>query len=64
MGSSNALCLTAPCIHAASEILYNLSPNYKTVDPCTNFEECTCHADYPVDGYTGAKNRAANLYFF
>lgn len=36
------LCLTAPCIHASSEILYNLSPNYKNIDPCSNFEELVC----------------------
>jgi endothelin-converting enzyme len=42
MGSPTALCLTAPCVHAASEILYNLSPDYKNIDPCTNFEEFVC----------------------
>ena len=29
-------------MHAASEILYNLSPNYKELDPCTDFEELVC----------------------
>jgi endothelin-converting enzyme len=29
-------------VHAASEILYNLSPNYKELDPCTDFEELVC----------------------
>ncbi|KAJ9000383.1 hypothetical protein HRR94_004961 [Exophiala dermatitidis] len=36
------LCLTPACIHASSEFLYNLSPNYKELDPCTDFEELVC----------------------
>ena len=36
------LCLTPACVHAASEILYNLSPEYKELDPCDNFEELVC----------------------
>ncbi|KZM19337.1 Endothelin-converting enzyme 1 [Ascochyta rabiei] len=36
------LCLTPACVHAASEILYNLSPNYKELDPCNDFEELVC----------------------
>ncbi len=36
------LCLTPACVHAASEILYNLSPDYKNIDPCDNFEELVC----------------------
>jgi len=43
--ASTGLCLTPACIHAASEYLYNLAPNYKQIDPCTNFEEMVC------DGY-------------
>ncbi|KXX82006.1 Endothelin-converting enzyme 1 [Madurella mycetomatis] len=35
-------CLTPACIHASSEILYNLSPKYKDLDPCTDFEELVC----------------------
>jgi endothelin-converting enzyme len=35
-------CLTPACIHASSEILYNLSPKYKELDPCTDFEELVC----------------------
>ncbi|POS86146.1 hypothetical protein EPUL_003660 [Erysiphe pulchra] len=35
-------CLTPACIHASSEILYNLSPNYQSIDPCTDFEELVC----------------------
>ena len=37
-----ALCLTPACVHASSEILYNLSPEYKKLDPCDDFEELVC----------------------
>ncbi|KAI0853671.1 endothelin-converting enzyme 1 [Daldinia vernicosa] len=40
--NSSSLCLSPACIHAASEILYNLSPDYKTIDPCTNFDTLVC----------------------
>ena len=36
------LCLTPACVHAASEVLYSLSPQYKELDPCDNFEELVC----------------------
>src|ERR1700761_5150986 len=36
------MCLTPACVHASSELLYNLSPDYKTLDPCTDFEELVC----------------------
>jgi endothelin-converting enzyme len=39
---NSELCLTPACVHAASEILYNLSPQYKELDPCDNFEELVC----------------------
>ncbi|KAI5863380.1 endothelin-converting enzyme 1 [Durotheca rogersii] len=39
---SSSLCLTPACIHAASEVLYNLSPDYQTIDPCTNFDKLVC----------------------
>ncbi|KAJ6093337.1 hypothetical protein N7486_008626 [Penicillium sp. IBT 16267x] len=35
-------CNTPECIHAASEILYNLDANYETIDPCTNFDQYVC----------------------
>jgi endothelin-converting enzyme len=40
--SESTVCLTPACVHASSEILYNLSPNYKEIDPCSNFEELVC----------------------
>jgi endothelin-converting enzyme len=36
------VCLTPACVHAASEILYNLSPEYQHLDPCSNFQELVC----------------------
>jgi endothelin-converting enzyme len=37
------LCTTPECIHASSEILYNLSPNYQSIDPCSDqLEEMIC----------------------
>ncbi|KAJ9629139.1 hypothetical protein H2204_008928 [Knufia peltigerae] len=35
-------CLTPACVHASSELLYNLSPDYKNIDACTDFEEMVC----------------------
>ncbi|KAI1344016.1 endothelin-converting enzyme 1 [Xylariaceae sp. FL0016] len=39
---NTSTCTTPACIHAASEILYNLSPDYKTIDPCTSFDTLVC----------------------
>ena len=39
MQTSELICLG---VHASSEILYNLSPIYKEIDPCTDFELLTC----------------------
>lgn len=36
------ICMSPECIHASSEILYNLSPKYKELDPCTDFDELVC----------------------
>ncbi|KAI1447479.1 endothelin-converting enzyme 1 [Annulohypoxylon stygium] len=41
-GMNSSLCLTPACIHAASEILYNLSPDYQTIDACTHFDNLVC----------------------
>lgn len=35
-------CTSAACVHAASEILYNLSPNYAEIDPCEHFDVFAC----------------------
>ncbi|GAW13144.1 hypothetical protein ANO14919_025220 [Xylariales sp. No.14919] len=37
-----SICMTPTCIHAASEILYNLSPDYKNIDPCNQFDTLVC----------------------
>jgi endothelin-converting enzyme len=36
------ICTETGCIHAASEILYSLDPNYKDIDPCEDFEQYVC----------------------
>ncbi|ODM22075.1 hypothetical protein SI65_02921 [Aspergillus cristatus] len=36
------LCESPECVHAASEILYNLDPNVANVDPCTDFDQYVC----------------------
>jgi endothelin-converting enzyme len=36
---ASALCLTPACIHAADKILTGLAPNYKDLDPCTDFDQ-------------------------
>ncbi|KAJ5594766.1 uncharacterized protein N7459_000974 [Penicillium hispanicum] len=36
------LCQTPECVHAASEILYNLDPSYAKIDPCTDFDQFVC----------------------
>ncbi|OQE11103.1 hypothetical protein PENVUL_c003G04051 [Penicillium vulpinum] len=36
------LCQSQECIHAASEILYNLDPKYEDIDPCTDFDQYVC----------------------
>jgi endothelin-converting enzyme len=39
---TNSVCMSPACIHASSEILYNLHSNYAGIDPCTNFEQIAC----------------------
>ncbi|RHZ47044.1 M13 family metallopeptidase [Aspergillus thermomutatus] len=39
---SPPLCESPECVHAASEILYSLDPNYAEIDPCENFEQYVC----------------------
>jgi Peptidase family M13 len=36
------LCTSAVCIHAASELLYSISPDYASIDPCENFDRFAC----------------------
>jgi len=39
---NTSVCTTPACLQAASVFLSSLSPKYKTLDPCTNFEEMVC----------------------
>jgi endothelin-converting enzyme len=64
--SANALCLTPACVHAASEILYNLSPDYKDVDACKDFDTLVCggwratHDPRPDQGTIGVFQQIAD----
>lgn len=40
--SNVSVCQTAACVQAGSEFLTNMSPNYKNIDPCTNFDAYVC----------------------
>jgi endothelin-converting enzyme len=35
-------CQSSACVHAASEILYNLDPNHAKLDACTDFDAMVC----------------------
>ncbi|KAK0640572.1 hypothetical protein B0T16DRAFT_514442 [Cercophora newfieldiana] len=39
---TRALCTTPACLQLADNFVKNLAPNYKDIDPCTNFEEMVC----------------------
>ncbi|KAK4221876.1 hypothetical protein QBC38DRAFT_428337 [Podospora fimiseda] len=41
--SSTQVCTTDACVSTASNILSNLAPHWKQLDPCTNFEEMVCY---------------------
>jgi hypothetical protein len=36
---SQPVCTTPSCIHAASFVLKNLAPDWKKMDPCTDFDK-------------------------
>jgi endothelin-converting enzyme len=36
------VCTTSGCVLAASELIHNLSPNYKEIDPCNDFRAFVC----------------------
>ncbi|KAE8355164.1 hypothetical protein BDV28DRAFT_129424 [Aspergillus coremiiformis] len=39
---ASSICETPECVHAASEILYNLDSNHAQIDPCTDFDQYVC----------------------
>ncbi|KAI5459009.1 hypothetical protein BGZ63DRAFT_455861 [Mariannaea sp. PMI_226] len=60
------LCTTPECIHLASEILWNLAPNYTEINPCTDFDQLVCgnwaaHNQIPA-GQSGSNVLAAEGY--
>ncbi|KAK4161877.1 hypothetical protein QBC43DRAFT_216673 [Cladorrhinum sp. PSN259] len=40
---STQVCTTPACINTASNVLLNLAPHWKQLDPCTSFEEMVCY---------------------
>ena len=38
----DTVCLTPSCVIAASEIIENMSPHYRDIDPCTDFDKYVC----------------------
>jgi len=40
--ATRTLCTTPMCLQLAGDFVKNLSPNYKKIDPCANFEEMVC----------------------
>ncbi|KAL7629545.1 hypothetical protein AAE478_001066 [Parahypoxylon ruwenzoriense] len=40
--TNTSICLTPACIQASAHLYNNLSPNFRNIDPCTNFEEVVC----------------------
>lgn len=64
---ASSICLTSACVHAASEILYNLAPDYQDIDACTNFDQLVCSGfndrhDIPEDrsSYSTAAQMSEN----
>jgi Peptidase family M13 len=39
---TRSTCQSAECVHAASEILYNLDPDHAKLDACTQFDKMVC----------------------
>ncbi|KAI1075493.1 Metalloprotease [Whalleya microplaca] len=66
MSAQSDLCLTPSCVKAAAHLLENLHPNYKTLDPCENFDQYVCggfptrwptEEDYDTLDEVGVPNR-------
>ncbi|KAI0187503.1 hypothetical protein F4808DRAFT_77578 [Astrocystis sublimbata] len=63
MTGSTGLCTTPTCIQAASRIITNMHPNYKSIDPCTNFDAYVCggfpeqHPFEVTDTFTASQNQ-------
>jgi endothelin-converting enzyme len=43
MANVSSVCLTPACLHASSQILWSMAPQWKTMDPCTQFDEMVCY---------------------
>ncbi|KAK0657907.1 hypothetical protein B0T16DRAFT_502818 [Cercophora newfieldiana] len=40
---ANSLCLTPACLQVASNLAWQLAPNWDKMDPCTDFDKMVCH---------------------
>ncbi|KAK4446366.1 hypothetical protein QBC34DRAFT_450803 [Podospora aff. communis PSN243] len=40
---ADSLCLTPACMQAASNLVWQLAPNWDRMDPCTDFDKMVCH---------------------
>ncbi len=39
---NSSVCTTPACLQAAAQYIQNLSPDYRTLNPCANFEQLVC----------------------
>ncbi|KAI0413529.1 hypothetical protein F5X98DRAFT_366492 [Xylaria grammica] len=67
MAGSTDLCTTPACIQAASRILTNMHPEYKSIDPCTNFDAYVCggypaqHPFESTDAFTNLQDQSRDV---
>ncbi|KAK0631361.1 hypothetical protein B0T14DRAFT_559168 [Immersiella caudata] len=40
---ADSLCLTPACMQAASNLVWQIAPNWDKMDPCTEFDKMVCH---------------------
>lgn len=38
--TKDEICMTPACVKAAAHVLDNLHPDYESIDPCKNFDQC------------------------
>ncbi|KAK4102432.1 zincin [Parathielavia hyrcaniae] len=50
---SQPVCTSAACVQAAAHVLQGLAPNYKQMDPCTDFDQMVCYGTFEHSGDNG-----------
>ncbi|KAL2134158.1 hypothetical protein VTI74DRAFT_857 [Chaetomium olivicolor] len=63
---SQPVCTTPACIHAASQVLRNLHPQWEKLDPCVDFDKMVCYGNKEHEGddegtMTDVNNRNMNI---